>query len=242
MKKLNSNDNWASRTQARVQQRESPTAVSAGESRKSGATRERILEAAIACLVDEGFHQLSVARVAARADLTRAATVYHFAGREDLLKAVATYLLDKRARLYWEAVRDVPDEPSQIRQFIDIYWQQVTSDLFVAFVELLVAARTDRSLNAMLTPLLEQYELVRGYYSRKVFTHEMREHAGENFETIRDVARFLIEGMGIAAMTTQVDPARIEQVKRFMVVQMENAYRGPGQDAQAPPRDEVTPR
>ncbi|WP_310531273.1 TetR family transcriptional regulator [Novosphingobium sp.] len=223
--------NWSKRTQDRVQKRNGPTAIAAGESRKSGVTRERILEAAIACLVEEGFHQLSVAKVAARADLTRAATVYHFAGRDELLKAVATYLLDKRARLYWEAVRNVPEGPSQISQFIDIYWDQVESDLFCAFVELLMAARTDKALGKMLMPLLDQYELDRAHYSRMVFTHEMRENAGEAFETIRDVARFLIEGMGFAAMTSRIQPGRIAQVKCFMTEQMEKAYHRSREDS-----------
>jgi hypothetical protein len=52
----------------------------------------------------------------------------------------------------------------------------------------------------------------------------MRAAAGDRFETIRDVARFLIEGMAFASMVARVDPSRIERVKVFLTAQMKAAY------------------
>ena len=217
---------WSSRNVERLRQRAAPTAVARGELRKSGTTRTRILDAAIRCLVEDGYQKLSVAAVAERAELTRAAAIYHFPSREALLQATVTYLFDKRLQLYWDAVKDVPEGAEQIATFVETYWEQVNSDLFVAFVELLMAARTDRALNAIVKPALEQFDIGRARYSRLVFSHEMRATAGRRFETIRDVARFLIEGMAFAGMMTRIDPARINAVKQFMVEQMEAAYRG----------------
>lgn len=216
---------WASRNTARVRSRLTPTGVGEGELRKSGETRTRILDAAIQSLVSDGYPRLSIAAVAKRAGLTRATVIYHFANREALLEAVATHLLDKRNLVYWEAVRDVPEGTDQIAIFVETYWQQVDGDLFVAFVELLVAARTDAALARLLDPLLERFDEQRSQHSRMIFSHEMRAVAGDRFETIRDVARFLIEGMAFAAMTTRLDPGRAGRVKAFLIAQMEAVYR-----------------
>ncbi len=221
-----SQNSWSSRNAARVQRRTDPTAVAAGELRKSADTRARILDAAIRHLVEQGYQKLSVASVAERAGFTRAAAIYHFPSRKVLLQAIATYLLDKRLALYWEAVRDVPESTEQIKIFVNIYWEQVTGDLFVAFTEMLVAARTDAMLAAILAPELERYERERARYSELIFTHEMRETAGERFDIIRDVARFLIEGMAFATTYSTVAPERVERVKADVIRQMEAAYRG----------------
>ncbi|MDX3899150.1 MAG: TetR/AcrR family transcriptional regulator [Sphingobium sp.] len=219
-------ESWRDRTKRRVQLRETPTAVGKGELRKSGETRARILDAGINCLVSDGYPRLSLAAVAARAGMTRASIIYHFAGREALLEAIVTHLFDKRLDLYWDAVREVPDDAARIATFVEAYWHQVESDLFIAFVELIVAARTDRALRQIVAPALERFDARRRDYSHLIFSHEMRAVAGDRFEVVRDVARFLIEGMAFAAMTTRLDPGRIDGVKGFLIAQMEAAYRG----------------
>jgi AcrR family transcriptional regulator len=224
MGKRATDGSWASRNTVRLKQRGAPTAVAIGELRKSGATRTRILDAAISCLVADGYPRLSVGSVADRAGLTRAAVIYHFAGREALLEAIVTWLIDKRLELYWEAVRDVPPGANQIDHFVDAYWQQVDSDLFVAFVELNVAARTDKVLASVVGPELARFDAERSRYSRLIFSHEMRAAAGDRFETIRDVARFLIEGMAFASMVARVDPSRTDGVKAFLTAQMKAEY------------------
>jgi len=207
-----------------VGQRPSPTARVEGEFRKSAETRERILESAITCLFERGYPKLSIAAIAEGAGLTRAAAIYHFPNRESVLRALAEYLIDKRLLLYWNAVRDVPDDENQIARFVDIYWEQVDSPVFVAFVELTVAARTDPDLARILAPELARFDEERARYSRLIFSHEMRRNAGPRFETMRDVARFLIEGMAFAAATGPVAPERIAAIKDFVTAQMEASY------------------
>jgi AcrR family transcriptional regulator len=224
MKERDKKGEWANRNTQRLSLRGAPTAVAKGELRKSGNTRIRILDAAIELLVADGYPRLSIAAVGERAGLTRAAVIYHFVGRDALLEAIVSYLLDKRLELYWEAVRDVPASADQIAIFVDAYWQQVNSDLFVAFVELTVAARTDQALADVVEPALSRFDAERSRYSQLIFSHEMRAAAGDQFETVRDVARFLIEGMAFASMMSRFDPKRIEGVKAFLTAQMKAVY------------------
>lgn len=216
---------WSSRNAERVRQRKAPTDIPSGELRRSAETRTRILDAAISSLVTDGYHKLSVASVAERAGFTRAAAIYHFPSREALLEATVTSLFDRRLELYWEAVRDVPENADQIRVFVDAYWDQVKGDLFAAFTELLVASRTDPVLSAIMRPELDRYERERARYSQLIFTHAMREAAGDRFETIRAVTRFLIEGMAFAEAHIGITPEMIATIKAFAVAQMEAAYR-----------------
>jgi AcrR family transcriptional regulator len=218
-------DSWSARNAERIRLRGAAKLVGDGELRRSAETRERILDAAIRSMVEGGYRRLSVADVAERAGYTRAAAIYHFSTRESLLAAVISHLFDRRLALYWEAVRGVPEDASQIAAFVDIYWEQVTGDLFTAFVELLVAARTDPALAALIAPELERYENERRRYSEMIFSPAMRQAAGLRFEVIRDVARFLIEGMAFAATYSDVSGARAEAVKRFVIEQMQAAYR-----------------
>jgi AcrR family transcriptional regulator len=214
---------WSQRNVERHRQRAAPTAVAKGEMRKSGDTRERIMEAAIAALAAGGYHNLTVAGVATRAGLTRAAAIYHFPSREALLEAIVTYLLEKRARTYWEAVRHIGPGPDQIRRYVDLYWEQVDSDLFAAFAHIFVASKTDSSLEAIVRPGLARFEADRAHYSRLIFADETR-RTSPAFDTIRDVARFTIEGMGFEALVSRPAPRRIAAVKAFVTAQMEAAY------------------
>jgi AcrR family transcriptional regulator len=220
---------WSQRNVERHRQRDAPTAVAKGELRKSGDTRERIMEGAIAALAAGGYHNLTIAGVAKRAGLTRAAAIYHFPSRETLLEAIVTYLLEKRARTYWEAVRDIAPGSGQIRRYVDLYWEQVDSDLFAAFAQIFLASKTDLALDAIVQPALARFEADRAHYSRLIFTDEAR-RTSPAFETIRDVVRFTIEGMGFEALVSRPDASRIAAVKAFVTAQMEEAYRkaGPG--------------
>ncbi|KAA9155862.1 TetR/AcrR family transcriptional regulator [Microbacterium lushaniae] len=53
-----------------------------------GVRRERIIDAAIDCLVESGWRGTTLAAIAAKAGISRGLISYHFAGRDDLYEAV----------------------------------------------------------------------------------------------------------------------------------------------------------
>jgi len=61
---------------------------------RSRATRESLLEAALASLADVGWHGTTVVRVAARAGVSRGAAQHHFATRDDLVRAALERVFD----------------------------------------------------------------------------------------------------------------------------------------------------
>ena len=59
----------------------------------SAQRRQHILEAAIACFIDNGFHQTGMRDIAARADVSIGNLYNHFPGKHDFLIGVALSLI-----------------------------------------------------------------------------------------------------------------------------------------------------
>ena len=97
-------------------------------SRDSGATRERILDAAQALVLDHGYSATTVDAVAARAGVTKGAFFHHFASKSELARA----LVERYARLDREHLEDYiararklsPDPLQQLLILIALYEEE----------------------------------------------------------------------------------------------------------------------
>ena len=115
---------------------------------RSAATRVRLLDAAIDCLVEYGYAGTTTPRVAERAGVTRGAQVHHFGSKTDLVVAAIKHLARRRIE---SAIRDVgqvvaSNDPAG--RILDFIWEVHQGPLFVATAELWLAARTDDTLAA----------------------------------------------------------------------------------------------
>lgn len=115
---------------------------------RSAATRVRLLDAAIDCLVEYGYAGTTTPRVAERAGVTRGAQVHHFGSKTDLVVAAIKHLAQRRIE---SAIRDVGqvvagNDPAG--RILDFIWEVHQGPLFVATAELWLAARTDDTLAA----------------------------------------------------------------------------------------------
>jgi AcrR family transcriptional regulator len=203
---------------ARAEVIRKPTQAAEGEFAKSAATRLRILEAATACLVELGYHATTTSAVAARAGLARGAMLYHFPARLDLIAATLHYLIERRIADYRAAMEAQPRTKDGLDQAIDLYWRQIREPYFVAFYELAFAARTDKTLAAIVAPALEAYDRARFEEARRIFPG-LTDRLGERFDLARDMTRFLMEGMALGFMTFDEEVRRarlIETLKKTL--------------------------
>jgi AcrR family transcriptional regulator len=122
--------------------------------RRSADSRALILEAAVGCLVDEGYSGASTLAVQARAGVSRGRLLHHFPSRAELLVAAAQYLASSSlAALQERAVAlmaDVPAGPLRVERAIELMWETFQEPPFWAALELWTAARTDPALRAAL--------------------------------------------------------------------------------------------
>lgn len=123
-------------------------------SERTADSRLLILDAAVACLVEEGFAGASTLAVQARAGVSRGRLLHHFPSRAELLVAAAEHLsttqLDEVRRRAAALMRDEPTGCERVERAIDLMWATFHEPPFWAAMELWTAARTDPELRAAL--------------------------------------------------------------------------------------------
>ena len=115
--------------------------------RKSEETEARIFEATVDCLCAEGLRGVTLQKVADRAGVTRSGVQYYAASTTALLHAVQAYIVDKVWGDDLRRTRDLPHGPDRFAQALDHAIALPRSKYFIAWNELLTAARTDNALH-----------------------------------------------------------------------------------------------
>ncbi|MGY1602433.1 TetR/AcrR family transcriptional regulator [Geodermatophilus sp. SYSU D00815] len=131
-----------------------PPAPGGARARRTADSRALILEAAVTCLVEDGYAGASTLAVQARAGVSRGRLLHHFPSRGELLVAAAEHLVttrltelrDRAAAL----MADQPPGPDRVDRALDLMWATFHEPPFWAAMELWVAARTDAELRVAL--------------------------------------------------------------------------------------------
>lgn len=129
------------------------------QQRKSIQTRLAILEAAIDCLQEHGFARTTTQLIAQMAGISRGAMLHHYATKQELIASVLEYTFFKRMEGFLAAIRNLSDDERIDRNAgIEIYWESLLTREFSAYLELMMAARTDAELRETFLPKARHYE------------------------------------------------------------------------------------
>jgi AcrR family transcriptional regulator len=120
---------------------------------RSRATQARLLEATVECLVEHGWSGTTTTVVAAHAGVSRGAQLHHYPTKAALVMAAVEHLAERRAAEIRAEAAALPAGPGRLDQVIDMLAAVFTGPLYVAGLELWVAARTDPELRGALVPL-----------------------------------------------------------------------------------------
>jgi AcrR family transcriptional regulator len=118
------------------------------QAERSAAMRARLLDATIECLVTYGYAGTTTPRVAERAGVTRGAQIHHFRSKEDLVVAAIEHLAQQRVQAAMREFGRVQASSDPVSTVLEFLWEAHQGPMFVATVELWVAARTDDVLAA----------------------------------------------------------------------------------------------
>ena len=146
------------------------------QAEKSALTRQAILEAAVRCFVQYGYTNTTTAMIAEEADVSRGAMMHHFSSRSAVMQAVVGYLHVRRLNEYRQLMSDI-DSPDQtltraaIRTSVETAWKYVNLPSFIAYQELLGAARTDPELASAVDEVEHDFEREFLKTVRAVFPH-----------------------------------------------------------------------
>lgn len=116
-------------------------------------TRERLLDATIACLIEIGYSRTSMQEVCAKAGISRGAQLHHFPTKARLISSALNHLARKRGQAFTEAVVRLPKHKRGVDAIIDLICDGFSGELADAAIEVWLASRTDPELRASLQPV-----------------------------------------------------------------------------------------
>lgn len=170
------------------------------QAEKSALTRQAILEAAVRCFVEHGYANTTTAMIADEASVSRGAMMHHFPSRSAVMNAVVGYLHVRRLNEYRALMTDIdsPDRTvtrAEIRVSVETAWEYVNLPSFIAYQELLGAARTDPELAESVREVERDFEREFLKTVRSVFPHWKQV---KSLQAAHDLVQFVMQGMGVA--------------------------------------------
>jgi AcrR family transcriptional regulator len=200
-----------------------PAAARTPQQDRSRATQQRLLDAAVACLVEQGWAGTTTTGVAERAGVSRGAQLHHYPTRAALVLAAVAHLAHRRAEEIRTEAGALPPAslPERVDRVVDLLAVAFTGPLFVAALEVWVAARTDPDLRRALIPL--EAQLGRDLHRLAVDlldADETRPGVREAVQATLD----LLRGLGVANLLSD-DTLRRDHLlagwKRQLVLQLQ---------------------
>lgn len=195
------------------------------QAEKSAMTRKAILDAAVTCLVDQGYNRTTAAKIAEYAGVSRGAMMHHFPSRLAVIKAVVDYVHQMRLQEYMKLMSgiDIPGASlsrAAIRKSVQAAWKYVNLPSFIAYQELLAASRTDPELGGVLERVERDFENHFFDTVKNVFPHWEKLDA---LELANDLVQFSMQGMALSQMTTHKQQ-RARRMIEHITDQLENLY------------------
>jgi AcrR family transcriptional regulator len=184
------------------------TAARVPQADRSRAMRARLLEATVELLVERGFAGTSTTLVSERAGVSRGAQLHHFPTKNDLVVAAVEHLTERRGAELAEAVEQLPGGRKRTRAVLRMLGDHFSSPVFAAALELWVAARTDETLLAAVSPLEQRV----GRETHRLTVAALG--ADESEPGVRELVQAtldLVRGLGLAQTITD-DTARRRRI------------------------------
>ena len=113
---------------------------------RRAATREKILDAAIGCLSEDGYAQTTTVAVADRAGVARGSLLHQFPTRIDLILEVAEYAARQQGAFIREGLAKLPVGRERFVGSVDVTWRAFQSPASRALTEIIIATRHDAEL------------------------------------------------------------------------------------------------
>lgn len=128
-------------------------------SRNPEETRRKLMGATVASLFERGYGGLSTVDVARRARVSRGGHLHHFPHKQALLAQTVEHLFEVRLAELRASIHKLPSAKPEERlaAFIDASWPAFRSRTFYAWLELVVASRTDPILRGASSALMVRY-------------------------------------------------------------------------------------
>ncbi len=146
----------------------------AKQPRRAAATRERIMEAALDTLREEGFAGTTARSIAARGSFNQALIFYHFGSVSNLLLEAFRRTSEAQVARYREAAATVTSLSDLVEIARRLHAEDLESGAVTAVTQLMAAAASDPDLGRAILDRFEEWmRLVQDALSRSVEAHPL---------------------------------------------------------------------
>jgi AcrR family transcriptional regulator len=132
-----------------------PQAERRPQAERSQESRHRILDAAVACLLEDGYARTNTLSIQTRAGVSRGRLLHQFPSKDELLVAAAHHVFTADLAVPLDVghvLADVRTPGERIDVVVELLWRTFHVPHFWAATELWVAARTQPSLADVVRP------------------------------------------------------------------------------------------
>jgi AcrR family transcriptional regulator len=177
------------------------------QAERRASTRAALLQATVDCLIELGYAGTTTSEVQQRAGLSRGALTHHFASKAELMLAAMDQLYDDISAVVRQAASELPATGRErVRPAVRLLWAGFNGPLFLATMELWMAARTDSELAASLLPHERRLGGQLRGLAQEVFGPELSAHP-----SAEAVYQLLSTSMRGQAMTFALQPGAMSR-------------------------------
>lgn len=174
------------------------------QAERRSATRQKLLDATLSCLVDTGYSGLTTPEVCARAGVSQGALFKHFPTKSELLAAAIEHLFAALVKGYGERFAALDAKKSPIRTGVTLLWDVFQDPRLHAAYDLYTAARTDPELHARLAPVVrDHYANLHGL--ARALLRDLVHVRDERLDDAVDLAILAFQGLVVNEMAVRFE-------------------------------------
>lgn len=134
---------------------DAPKAPRRTQAERRQATRQRLVDATLDCLAEDGYAGTTISRIVEKAEVSHGASGHYFPSKAAMIQAAAEELMMQAYRRWGGALLNVADADDRLDALLQATWRDVfNTDKSDAFIELMQASKKDAELRERLQPMI----------------------------------------------------------------------------------------
>ena len=176
------------------------------QAERSATMRARHLDATVETLLEDGYAGTTTTEIARRAGVSRGAQLHHFPTKAELVLTAVEHLSERRREEFVRVVATLPEGADRADAAIDHLWRIMSGPTFYAWLELMVASRTDAELRTSLVQVYARLMDTIQRTFRELFPAAVDPHP--LFEIAPAFTFALLEGLALSRILAPHEPDR----------------------------------
>lgn len=164
---------------------------------RSGATRERLIGAAIDCIAEKGFAGATSAEISARAGVSSGARVHHFKAKLDLVIAAVVHTYEQSALESVRTAASAGARADPLHAFIDDSYRFYSGPRYLTQHEVINAGRTTPEIMDAVRPAANAFRVAVNAAWLDAF--ERAGHSREWSERAMELSVVIVRGLALGS-------------------------------------------